>query len=286
MKKIILTAMALAVVAMFSACTKDGVYKPAKKISRIYESSGSAKVLSQLWHWDGKKISSIDNYSSSGSISATYNFTYDGNKMSRVDCYANNMYVEFIYEGSKLKKFNSYYRGMLEVSGDVTHKGSKVSQITITYNDKKSGAKSPELMQFEDNIFELIIPCFNKEQHHKASAAKSVETATYTFTWDGKNISQTVLIAGSETVTRKYTYDKKKNPYYGDLFAFFDEDIIEWGSKNNVLTEIVTEQYNGETETRSYNYSYTYDGNWPTIQNISYTSGDYSSSYTRYFEYE
>lgn len=286
MKKILLAVMALAVVGMFTACTKDGVYKPAKKISRIYESNGSAKQLSQLWHWDKKKLSSIDYYSSNGSINYTYNFSYDGNKMSRVDCYANNYYIEFIYDGSKLKKFNSYYRGMLELSGDVTHKGSKISQITLTYNDKKSGSKSSELMEIEDNILDLIIPCFDKEDHHKAVASKSVETQTYNLTWDGQNISQYVVTSGSSTTTRKYTYDKKKNPYRGDIFAFYDESVTDWGSKNNVLTQIATFQDNDGTETLSINYSYTYDGNWPTIQNISYTSGDYTYTGTRYFEYE
>lgn len=288
MKKIILTAMALAVVAMFSACTKDGVYNPSKKISRVYMSSGSAKNLSEVWHWDKNKLSSIDHYSTSGSLSYTLNFTYDGRKMSRVDCYAQNYYVAFTYEGSKLKKFDVYDSGVLSMSGDVTHKGSKVSQVTIT--SYSSGSKSSEYREVEENILDMIIPCFDKEQYKKTLDSKSVATTTYSLTWKGNNISQTVINYGSETTTLQYTYDKKKNPYRGDLWAFFSENVVEgeavWGSKNNALTEIATYQDNSGTTTRNYNYSYTYDGNWPTIQNLSYTSGDYSYTITRYFEYE
>lgn len=290
MKKIFLTAMVLAVVTMFTACTKEGVYNPSKKISRIYESDGSAKVLDQLWHWDGNKLSSIDHYSSSGSINYTYNFSYDGNRMSRVDCYAANYYVEFTYDGSKLKKFNAYSGGALSMSADVTYKSGKVSQMTITYNDKSVATKSPEMMQMEANLLDLFVPCFDKEQHIKALASKSVYTTTNTFTWKGDNITESVQTEGSYRGTRSYTYDKKRNPYYRDLFASYDESFVAWGSKNNVLSQIYTSQDNDGSYTRNYNYSYTYDGNYPTIQNISYTYSydgtSYSNSYTTYYEYE
>lgn len=286
MKKILLTAMVLAVVAMFASCTKEGVYNPSKKISRVYESSGSSKVLTELWHWDGKKLTSIDYYSSTGSISRTYNFTYDGKQLTRVDCYAYNFYLEFTYDGSKLKKFNTYYGGALDMSGDVTYDGSKVSQIAVTYNDKGIATKDPELMQMDARMLELVIPCFDKESYAKQLATKGVETSTYNFTWDGSNISQTVLTNGSHRATRKYTYDKKNNPYHGSLWAFYDEGINMWGSKNNTLTQVYTEQDNSGTDTRSYTYSYTYDGNWPTIQNISYSIDGSTYSYATYWEYD
>lgn len=290
MKKIFLTAMVLAVVAMFSACTKEGVYNPSKKISRVYESYGTTKMLSELWHWDGKKLTSIDNYSSSGTVSSTYNLTYDGKQLTRVDCYTRNYYVEFSYDGSKLKRFNSYSNGALTMSGEVTYDGSKVNQMTLTYNDKSVSTKSPELMQTEARILEMVVPCFDKESYLKKLATKGVETETYQFTWDGNNISQTVATSGSYKETRKYTYDKNNNPYYGFLYAIYGDGLTSWGSKNNVLTQVLTEQDNDGTFTRNYTYSYTYDSKWPTIQNItySYTSDGttYTGSYTTYWEYE
>lgn len=286
MKKVLLSVLALAMVTMFAACTKDGVFNPSKKISRVYESSGSsARHLTELWHWDGKKLSSIDYYTSSGALSYIYNFSYDGNQLTRVDCYAANYYIEFSYDAGRIKKFSTYSNGSLYLTGEAGYSNKKLSKMVLTYYSKKGTAEeTPELAQVNANMLDLIIPCFDKEEYIKNVATKAVGSAVYNFTWNGSNISEQVFTSGSSRTTRKYTYDKKNNPYYGSLMAFYDEGPSVWGSKNNIVSQIVTVQDNTGMDNTDFHYSYTYDGNWPTIQNITYTGG--SNAYATYWDYE
>ena len=60
---------------VFASCTKDGVYKPKKKISKIYQTVLTdpvpEKVLIESWTWDGKLLSKID-YGDDNVVSFTY----------------------------------------------------------------------------------------------------------------------------------------------------------------------------------------------------------------------
>ena len=299
MKKITFTAMVLAVAALFAACTKDGVYNPKEKISRIYESDSytyyssdysnsytTPKHLTELWHWDDNLLNSIDYYNEDGSLSYTYDFSYDGKRLSRADIYASSSYTEFTYDGRKLKKFESYYRGTLEETGTVTYDGNKVSKIEFMSFDKK-GAKDNKYIKSQADLLNLIVPNFDKNEYMKNIATKGTETWTVKFTWDGKNVSKTETIEGSARRIIDYEYDNNKNPYNGFILA---DDIVLWGSANNITKRNVVTQYSDGTESRVYNYNYNYDGKWPTMQSYNYAyNGDgysYSGTYITYFEYD
>ena len=122
MKKI-LTIFAIACVALvFAGCQKDGVYNPSKKISKIYYTSTSGvKSLKQIWTWNGKLLDKIDYYDG-GSIYKTYNFTYDGKRLTRMSNYANNRYIEYKYDGSHLSEANVFSSGSLEYIYKFTYK--------------------------------------------------------------------------------------------------------------------------------------------------------------------
>ncbi len=282
---------------LLAACNKDGVYNPSKKISRIYEastysytssygseSSANPKHLSEFWHWDGNKLISIDYYKASGAIDETYNFTYDGKQLTRIDCYAYNYYVEFTYDGSKLSKMDAYEAGALVRSITATYDGSKLSKVDIMYTAK--GTKNEKSIAREANIMGLIMPCFDKEAYVKNIATKEARNITINYTWDGKNISKQEQISGAERAIFEYTFDENTNPYQG----FLMEDATTFSNKNNIVSVKETYTDSEGTETNQMSYNYTYDGKWPTMRTYTrtYTEENYSSSstYQTYWEYE
>ena len=111
--------MLLPVAVSLTSCHKDGVYNPKEKISRIYyQGSGQSaeKQLSELWNWDGKKLSTITYYYNTGEIEGTEKFSYDGKRLSRIDYisdFGDGSYLLFTYDGRKLDKVEVYARGNL-----------------------------------------------------------------------------------------------------------------------------------------------------------------------------
>ena len=301
MKKTTTTALLLATVCLMAACTKEGVYNPSEKISKIYEENSDSyqqlvngnwetlreesysKQLRETWTWDGKKVSKIS-YGEGWEI----NFTYDGKQLTKID-EGEGDYVLFTYDGSKLSKFEFYSGNELQTSGTVTHDGKKVSQIVVAYNNSYID-KSTRSARFFEKAMQLTLPVADHNALTMAvKGAKEVETVTYNYTWDGDNISKQVINEGSYTVTSTYTYDNKTNPYKGFVYALEYEGVNMWCSKNNVLTETDVHTWDGENEEYVYNYSYTYDGKWPVSKtlNETYVYDEYRSVYTStiYYEY-
>lgn len=303
MKKITLTAMVLAVACMFAACTKEGVYNPKEKISKIFESSVSTYTMgsttttdetpkhpTESWTWDGKLLSSITYYEGDGTVDETVTFTYDGKQLSKMQTVGSNSYTQFIYDGSKLEKFETYYSNRLESAGTVTYDGKKVVQIDVVDYDNNKSNKTDRLMQ---TVLQFVMPVYteNTAKVAKTVATKGSNTSTIKFEWDGKNISKAILEYDNDKISVAYTYDEKNNPYQGFLYFIEDEAIgATWGSKNNVLSETVTMSMDGETDTYKYTFSYEYDGKWPTTKTYSnsdsYMGITYSSKTTTYFEYD
>ena len=78
MKKSIIFCFCVALVALFISCDKkEGVYNPSKKIQKIYTVEDGDKELSEVWHWDGKVLTSIDYIDDMYATTAT--FSYDKN---------------------------------------------------------------------------------------------------------------------------------------------------------------------------------------------------------------
>ena len=307
MKKISLVTMVLAVACLFAACTKEGAFNPKEKISKVYKSSTSAytyagvtttnetaKYLNQLWNWDGKTVTSINRYNSDGNLTYTINFTYDGKQLTRMQEAGSENYTEFVYDGSTLTKYNTYYGTTLEQSATVTHDGKKIVQIDVVNYDNDK-AKSPRYMEYMQTLMQVVMPVYTEktEQMLSTVAAKGNSTYTVKFEWDGKNVSKITETGNDgDGYTIEYTYDEMKNPYQGFLYALAEE-AAAFGSKNNVTSEKYTSTYTylGQTltETETVNYTYEYDGKWPITRTNTRSESESSYSYTYtavvYYEY-
>lgn len=288
MKKFTFILVALALVFSFNSCHKEGKFNPSKKIATIsedrlhYGSQGEEqriKVVTQKWKWNGNKLASIDymrnkyDYSTdsyTSEVSFTKKYTYEGSRISRIDYIpANNEnyksdYTDFIYDGGKLMKLTNYYDGHEQYKYEFTYKSGKISSMTkIYYNDKGEKANSA----IESNPLCMVFPEIIVKDMTK-TAQKFADTKghsiTYNIEWDGSNISTWTYSSGKTITTHKYTYDKKKNPFYG----FLDQNgtSVQYSSKNNILRDECIYDEDGYTESYIDEYFYEYDGNYPNAR--------------------
>lgn len=166
----------------------------------------------------------------------------------------------------------------------MTHKNGKISKITFSMWDY--GKKGQNHIAKLPTAFKLFMSepvCKAFDNQIKANTKKGYEefyTDTYKYEWEGDNISK---MTDSDGNYYKYTYDKKKNPFYG-LFDMNDLDFSDMISKNNVTTEI-------DDDGDMIDYMYEYEKNIPvkcTSEYIHIFSHDYvrTETITKYYVYE
>ena len=133
----------------FSSCQKDpiGVYSPQKKIQRLYYSNGyHDKTPYQNWEWNGDLLGSITHYTGYGFKGTTWveDFTYEDNRVVRVDNYTNSEYITYEYEGDHLKSAIVYYRNAIVCKWEVGYDSDNIVKLTGDfYNSyKKDGITS------------------------------------------------------------------------------------------------------------------------------------------------
>lgn len=287
-------------VASFSSCKKEGVYKPKEKISRIYEHySDGEKELREVWTWDEKKLQRIDHYSDGGDLSWSEEFTYNKKgQVERVDCYEDSEYTEYTYDGRKLSKATYYYRGSIETEHIYKHDGENITEIEITYFDNKK--RNSHLRDEGYNPLRMLLQGNNYQTLKNAIERihTSIDIVTVKLEWEKKNVSKIEIIEGSYRFTADFKYDDKLNPFKNLFGLYVDGDVDEGYllSKNNVIEKHYTETSHGETYTGKREYSYSYDGKFPTVQRYTYSYQDYdwyedeyytvTRTISTYYEYE
>ena len=332
MKKFAFCAAALAILCLMSACSeKEGVYSPKKKIAKVYQAStyiygyhddvsdswfydtnSSPKTLAEDWTWDGSKLSKITiyetgNVTSKGEVADIINFTYDGKQVTRIEGY--DQYMTISYDGSKLKQVQIFDKEDNELEGamEFVHDGKKITKINVTINDEDL-VKSPSAMNLQKVLFRGILPTIDQadrvvaamDKVVKSNGAKAQRTIPVELTWTGDNVTGISMNQMGMTISGTYVFDNKNNPYQNFLFGIIG--TMEDGSmiifnKNNVTKAVMKTQmpFMGQTltETEEYNYSYTYDGNWPITRTMKSVDTDHEdepySSETEvvtYFEYK
>lgn len=303
MKNLIFVATAILLALAFSSCKKDGQYAPKERISKIYVSTSNSpeKHLECVWTWDDKKLSKIDYLFWNGDLFWTETFKYDSkNRIERVEDLEYNEYVQYTYDGNKLKSMEYYSEGELWQTSTFTYDGNKISRIDIV-------SKDSDIIMDKKARFSLI----PKEFKNKISPKNDGSDSEFSIelTWDGNNVSYLkTTYAYSDTYGYSYTtveecnytYDNKLNPIKGlwNIASMTDEEsimLLGVFSENNItsVTFKATDTYteNGQTETDTYtfvrNYNIAYDGKLPT--EIMLTSQNEESSpytHTTYYEYE
>lgn len=281
--------LGMLIVAFMASCTKDGVYNPKKKINMVYKASSedyngshyeTQRYLAEKWNWDNKTLSSIQFFNDGD---YTENFTYDGNRLTRIDIYESSESMTIEYDGNYLKNANIIYRGKPEGTVSFVYNNKKLSELRITYYDAKSKHESrilASVLPFTSEVNETIV-----EFAEKAVATKGVSYVSYKCTWNGDNITQVMATwDDGDVLNLSITYDDKINPLKGFYGYGLEGDVMGIYSKNNPTQVMRT--WVGE-DPYIYTYNYQYDGdNYPTMVMISIHEEDYSYSYSTYYEYQ
>lgn len=285
--KTVVVLLAIFALASMASCTKEGVYNPTKKIQKVYMSSYySSKHLVESWNWDGNHLESIDQYDAIGNLYRTENFTYEENRVTRVDNYANSCYTSYEYDGNYLKSSNFYRGDDLVITASYNYGGNKLSQMVITYyNYKKNDQPELAYLPFSTELNEAIDKCITQVSAN--SIEKRTMVVTFQFTWDGDNVNQIISKVDNVVATIALQYDDKKNPLKGfhSLLSDMADDYnpSTLFSKNNITTMVISYSPN-DNDARAYIYEYNISG-YPT--KVSELTSDNVFDYQKvtYYEY-
>lgn len=292
--KTLTIAMGLLLALSFTSCQKEkaGIYSPKKKIQQIYFSwSDTEKEPFQHWEWNGDQLSSITHYSDFDLKDDTWieKFTYENNRVSRVDNYTNSEYITYAYDGDHLKSATVFYRNAIACTWEVSYEGDKISKMAGTFYDtfKKDGAK------LHLNPLSHLLPpavCKKVAQCEQQMANQRHEEKTYTLaillTWTDNNISKIVCTGDGEYMDFQLQYDDKNCPWYG-FIGGLEDYLINFTSghtgftKNNVTEIILTEDNYVDT----LRFAYQYDSDKYPVLQTRYFTDDPDDKGVLYFEY-
>ena len=283
MRKIFIM-MAVAAIALCAvSCTKEGVYKPGKQISKIvvYGAEGNPYPY-ETWHWNGNRLDSIV-YDWTANRYAE-KFTYDGKRLVASE-YAQN-HCNYFYEGNKLVKIvcessDPMYTTNAEVF-HFTHTGKKITgivhELDVLVEFKANPmAVSPLRTILPDCVCQQIMndEIRDIEMARKSGAKLEIKmTRHYTLTWEGDNVTKIECVCPVEEVVNPasafeqvidLTYDNMHNPKQS-LYGYYNIEVSSDNkcfSPNNILTSKSVTVYNGSgaiVEDITNDYVYDEDG--------------------------
>ncbi|MBP3763847.1 MAG: hypothetical protein J6I49_08245 [Bacteroidales bacterium] len=237
-----LLTLALAATLAFAACDKD---------------DNSGKQI----EWMEDYYYSSSSRSTDGRFHRT-RFSWEGGQLRRLEYFdADNQrviyYIEIVYEDGKAKEVRGY-----DESGKAWE--SATLSATLFYTDDKitSIQSSSYAVTYEYNSAGELVKVTGSDG------------STTTFLWENGNIVE----ERHEDRITTYTYDNKTNPYHSAcIVAYLGEPGARMLSRNNIVSETYT---SGDYESRD-EYSYTYDGDYPTTV-TSNTSDGKDVTYFRY----
>ncbi len=307
MKKLLLALVALAF--LFSACNKEGVYTPKKKLSAVYlqGSQPGTQRLVEEYVWDGDLLKEKLFYASlvDGFLdNLDFVPIYDGKRVVRVDEKLSGEYVDYFYDGRLLTHL-TYHFGDWVSEVDIEHKGGKISKISFHADTLMDNGGAEKLLakfvsQTEMNNINKIL---KQNSKYMGGGSMSVDLS---YTWKGDNVAQATLglYQFGELVIKSitdYQYDEMLNPYaiaWVDCGSEFQlvQNAVEFRllsmSKNNFTQYKREEIYyiSGEESLRQEyvnNVSYEYEGKYPvkSVQSCHYMDEPISEE-VFYYEYK
>jgi len=270
------TILAIAIVAIsFTSCEDPaGVYKPEKKIAKVYEQEvGEPEYLSQEWTWDGNKVASISYYYD-GEFGGKDEFTYDGDRVEKIrDNYG--YYAEYEYNDKQYEKIE-YYNPTNELLAEITfqYDGKKISVITL----KSYVVDKNVIKMVERGFIGKMLPKEGMKVVAEKMADQSKETTVMSLSYDGDNISS--LTTGSNVFSYS-DYDTYSNIWFNFFpFSAYEADANSQIFSKNNPGKVVSQMGSINIPTT---FIYTYDGNVPaTIQANTTFMGTSSAKTTRF----
>ncbi len=265
MKRFTFIALAITAVLGVTSCTeKEGEFNPKMKVDKLYYMENGQQVLDEVFNWSGNKLVSITD-----GDETMFTIAYDDkDRISSVTC--EGVVFNYTYDGNLLSKITCSEEG-LSIVMDCIHDGKKITNIKTTYTysgydwDVKGmhfdiASKALGLMM-PSQICKNIDFLSNKALQKAVAKGNGAKDETYTtdvnLTWDGKNISRVELKSewGNEVVN--YEYDKNPSPFCNLLLGpLMMEDPSMVISSNNITRSVMTFSDGEDSHTETYTYEY------------------------------
>lgn len=268
-----LSVLFIALASMFFiACERDGVYKPEKKLSKIYFEKYGLNG-EQTWEWDGNLLKSI-------TISYTYPyvkfaFEYQNQRLKTIICtddrgsYQDITYYHFHYNGQLL----SYIEGFQD-TGNEEFPQRPCAKYTFTHNERKQISE----IVFEDyglatkavsdpltEIIPLILPGISLADAEKIiqtqSDSKSYEKSVITLDYDGDNVKNYRIVQGNTEYGCEFQYTIYPDPLYRFFscnYTHYHWPFISGYSRNMPSTCTGYEKYTLWDDNHSFHHEYSY----------------------------
>lgn len=284
--------LGLLLIASLVSCQKEkaGVYSPKKKIQRIYYAwNGHEKEPFQHWEWNGDKLNSITHYMDYDLKDDPWveSFTYEDNRVTRVDNYTYSEYITYDYDGDHLKTATIFYENAIVCSWAVSYDGNHINKMAGTFYDIKKGANlhlNPLSHLLPPDICRSIVKCEQKlaQQRHEDETF----ALTLLLTWTNDNISKIVCTGDGEYIDFQLQYDDKNCPFYG-FMGDLQDYLVNFTAghtgftKHNLTSMVVTEGHYSDTVCFAYQYD---KDKYPVFQTMYY-SDDIDDKHVLYFEY-
>ena len=259
------------------------MYNPSKKIQKIYYvNDEGVNELLEVWNWDGKLLTSIDNVDGSDSYKTV--FSYDSKKrLARID--AEGSHSEFVYDGKYLDKIVITSEGVSSTI-EIKHEKDKISEITMDDFLSDLDWKKMKMVNPLRFMIPEAFPAVEKAMKKCPRDAKG-DQIVIKLTWTGDNVSSMELsfpIYGMMfTETMDFTFDNYNNPMYGAFASMMSETgMFTFLNKNNPLT--MKTSYMGQVLDSS-EYIYEYEGKFPTKVTCKTVEDDEVFADTYVYEY-
>ena len=294
--KTLCIVLGILLAASFTSCQKEnnkaGVYAPKKKIQQVYYSADHLdKTPFEHLEWNGDKLNSITHYMDMGFKSDNWVefFTYDDNRLTRVDNYTNSEYITYEYDGNHLKSATVFYRNAIACTWAISYEENHINKMVGTfyeyyYKDDATPHLNPLSHVLPQNIYQKV------EKHQRQMEEQRHQKGNYTLvlllSWTDDNISKLIITGDGEYAEIQMQYDDKNCPWYG-FMGGLEDYLVNYTSghtgftKHNITSMVVTEgQY---VDTVCFAYQYDSD-KYPVLQTMYYLD-DPDDKDILYFEY-
>ncbi|MBO4370616.1 MAG: hypothetical protein J5808_04540 [Paludibacteraceae bacterium] len=320
-------ALALLVGASSCKKEMEGKYAPKEKIQSVYQErtvcnndsviQQEPKFKSEEWTWENNVLDRItyfdqyayENEEGDGMETELVQlyvqlFKYDGDgRLSKSEILGMaSMKAEYEYDGKYLKTMAIYDEGDMLVTYQFNHEGSKITSFDLTLGDELVDKNKNAMQQLERvNPLRFVMevePASKVMAATKSCAKRSAKVGSkanpvvhFDMEWSGDNVSKIWANYMGATMQYNFNYDNKNNPFYNlfEMVAMVNEGFVPFLplSKNNVTGIAETYIEDGESDTYSLAYTYTYNNkDYPTSKKEGDDYGEYRYETTYYYEYK
>ena len=291
-----------------AGCQKEGIYKPGKKISKIFTTYESGeKRLYQTWNWDGNLLKSISFFDGSSEM----RFQYNGKQLSAIyELGGSNFYYLFHYD-KKGKRLDS-----LDIYKDVSYENVKVRHVAhydFSYNEEGliSGYKEDVyafgVWKEGNDVLRLVLQCaipglpdpvaqkLAKPRTQSKGDEEICDRISVSFTYQGENVTECHILTDDRIEDNyTFTYTDYLNPSY-KLFQSTSFSSSGLYSKNLVKTCHYENIWYSDPTLSLYEdmeYQYEIEDNYPVKTTCNgtihyYVAPEYTEPFTHvnYYEY-